>query len=330
MKSIKLNYKSILIVISAILIAMPLFSAAPKYNWKLASVLPESHPVHKTLLFFAEKVSEKTKGAVKITIYPAGQLGGEKDYLEMHKIGSIEISKISSAPLGQFSKTMQVVSLPFIWRNAEHQHAVLDGPIGKRLMDDLDRNGFKGLVFLDAGFRNITTRDKPVATPDDLKGMKIRVMQSKPLMDTINAFGATAVPMSQTEVYVALQQKVIDGWENNEPTVSSFKMQEVCKYFSYTRHTSIPDIMVMTKKTFDALPKNIQKAVEDAAKEAGVFHAKLWAGMIDDTVKQLKENGMIFNEVKDIKEFQDKAKLIYKEFEPIVGADLIEAIQKQK
>jgi len=306
------------------------FAATAKYNWKLASVLPDTHPVHKALTYFADKVAEKTKGEVKITVYPAGQLGQEKDYIEGVKVGAIEITKVSSAPLGQFSPSLQVVSLPFIWRNAEHQHHVLDGDIGARLMTDLEKNGFKGLAFFDAGFRNVTTQRGPVKVPADLKGLKIRVMQSKPLIDTINAFGATAVPMGQSEVYVALQQKVIDGWENNEPTVLTFNMQEVCKYYSYTRHTSIPDILVMSKSIFDATPKNIQEAILAAAAETVPYQRQIWAAYIDDAVKQLKAKGMVFNEVDNIKDFQVLAKPIYKEFEPVVGADLIDAIVKQK
>ena len=306
------------------------FAATAKYNWKLASVLPDSHPVHKALTYFADQVGETTKGEVKITVYPAGQLGQEKDYIEGVKVGAIEITKVSSAPLGQFAPSLQVVSLPFIWRNSEHQHAVLDGAIGTRLMKDLEKNGFKGLAFFDAGFRNVTTRVKPVKVPADLKGLKIRVMQSKPLIDTINAFGATAVPMGQSEVYVALQQKVIDGWENNEPTVLTFNMQEVCKYFSYTRHTSIPDILVMNKQLFDKLPKATQTAILEAAAQTVPYQQKIWAEYIDDAVKELKAKGMEFNEVTNIADFQALAKPIYKEFEPTVGADLIEAILKQK
>jgi len=303
--------------------------AAP-LSWKLASVLPASHPVHQALVFFADKVKEKTNGEVVVTVFPAGQLGQEKDYIEGIKLGAMEMTKVSSAPLGQFSPSLQAVSLPFIWRNLEHQHAVLSGPIGTRLMNDLDKQGFKGLAFFDAGFRNVTTRDKPVKVPADLKGLKIRVMQSKPLIDTINAFGATAVPMGQSEVYVALQQKVIDGWENNEPTVLTFNMQEVCKYFSYTRHTSIPDILVMNKQLFDSVPKSTQTAILEAAAQAVPYQRKVWADYIDDAVKQLKAKGMEFNEVTNIADFQALAKPIYKEFEPIVGADLIEAILKQK
>ena len=305
-------------------------SAAPKYQWKLASVLPESHPVHKALVFFADKMAQRTNGDVKITIFPAGQLGGEKDFIEAVKIGSLEFAKVSAAPMGQYSPSLQVVSLPFIWRDLDHQHRVLQGPIGNRLLSDTEKYGYKSLAFLDAGFRNITTSKGPVRTPADLKGLKIRVMQSKPLIDTINAFGATAVPMSQTEVYTALQTRVIDGWENNEPTVLSFNMQEVAKYFSYTRHTSIPDFFFMSKKTFDSAPKNIQDAILATSAEMIVEHNRLWAAMIDDTIRQLKAKGMIFNEISDVGAFQAAASGIYKEFEPVVGRDLIDAIVNAK
>lgn len=299
---------------------------AAKYNWKLASVLPDTHPVHKALLAFADKVKAKTEGQVEITVYPAGQLGQEKDYIEGIRLGSIEITKVSSAPLGQFSESLQVVSLPFIWKNLDHQHRVLEGPIGQKLLADLDQKGFKGLAFFDAGFRNITTSVGPIRKPDDLKGLKIRVMKSEPLIETINAFGATAVPMGQSEVYVALQQKVIDGWENNEPTVLAFNMQEVAKYYSYTRHVSIPDILIMSKEVFDKTPPDVQKAIMEAAAETVPIQQKLWADYVSEATTQLKAKGMEFNEVDNIDDFMVKAKPIYKKFEATVGPELIQSI----
>jgi tripartite ATP-independent transporter DctP family solute receptor len=319
----------IAMIVLILVMAAPGFSAA-KYNWKLASVLPDTHPVHKALVFFADKVAEKTHGAVKITVYPAGQLGQEQDYIQGAKLGAIELTKVSAALLGQFSNSMQVVSLPFIWRDAKHQHKVLDGKIGKRLFTDLEPQGFVGLAYFDAGFRSMSTREKPVNVPADLKGLKIRVMQSKPLVDTINAFGATAVPMGQGDVYVALQQKVIDGWENNEPTVLTYNMFEVCKYFSYTRHSSIPDVLIMSKMVYDSVPKDIQKALKAAAVETTTYQRKIWADMEDSTVKQLKDKGMIFNEVKRIKDFQAVAAPVYKSYESTIGADLIQQIIKTK
>jgi len=322
--------KKLISIAAILLIAVSFAGAAPKYNWKLASVLPDTHPVHQALVFFADELARKSNGDIKLTLFPAGQLGQENDYIQAIKIGSLEFAKVSSGPVGQYAPTFQVISLPLIWRNLDHQHNVLQGAIGARLMADLDKAGYKGLAFMDAGFRSISNSKRPIYTPADLKGLKIRVMQSKPLIDTINALGGNAVPMGQSEVYSALQTKVIDGWENNEPTVLSFNMQEVSKYFSYTRHSSIPDFLMMNKKLFDSLPANIQTMVEQTALEAMQKHNKLWGEMIDKTVSDLKAKGMLFNEVKDVTEFQRAVSGVWKEFEPIVGKDLIDAIVAAK
>ncbi len=317
-------------IVAILIIAVGFAGAAPKYNWKLASVLPDTHPVHQALVFFADELARKSNGDIKVTLFPAGQLGQEKDYIEAIKIGSLELAKVSSGPVGQYAPTFQVISLPLIWRNLDHQHKVLQGAIGNRLMADLGKTGVKGLAFMDAGFRSISNSIRPINSPADLKGLKIRVMQSKPLIDTINALGGNAVPMGQSEVYSALQTKVIDGWENNEPTVLSFNMQEVSKYFSYTRHSSIPDFLMMSKKVFDGLPANLQNIVEVTAREAMEKHNKLWGEMIDKTVADLKAKGMIFNEIKDVTEFQKAVSGVWKEFEPVVGKDLIDAIVNAK
>lgn len=309
---------------------IPGLAAGPKYKWKLASVLAETHPVHKALVFFADRVGELTQGEVKITVFPAGQLGQEKDYIEGCKLGTIEITKISAAALGQFSDKLQVVSLPFVFKDVNHQHKVLDGRVGKTLMADLESKGFKGLAWFDAGFRSISLRDKAVRVPADLKGLKIRVMQSKTLIDTITAFGATAVPMGMSDVYSALQTKVIDGWENNEPSVLSANMNEVCRYYSYTRHTAIPDIFVMNENLFKTASPKVKKALTQAAAEATVMQRKIWAEDIDNTVKTLKGKGMIFNEVNNIKEFQAIAQPVVKQYEKTVGADLLKQILNSK
>lgn len=310
--------------------SIPGLAAGPKYKWKLASVLTEIHPVHKTLVCFADRVKELTKGEAEISVFPAGQLGQEKDYIEGCKLGTIEITKISAAALGQFSDKLQVVSLPFIFRDEKHQHQVLDGKIGKILMADLEPKGFKGLAWFDAGFRNISLRDKPVRVPADLKGLKIRVMQSKTLIDTITAFGATAVPMGMGDVYTAIQTKVIDGWENNEPSVLSANMNEVCKFYSYTRHTFIPDIFIMSNNIYQTASPQVRKALTQAAAEATVMQRKIWAEDNDKTVKTLKARGMIFNEVNNIKDFQAIVRPVVKQYEKTVGAALLKQIINTK
>ncbi len=299
---------------------------AKTYSWSLASVLPASHPVNKSLEYFAKLVSDGTDGHVKIKLYPGGQLGDESAYIEGVKLGTIDMAKVSSAPLGQFDPKLQVLSLPYIFTSEKQQMDVLDGPIGSQLMAGLSTHGYKGLTFLDAGFRSFTVKEHPIETPADLKGLKIRVMKSQPLIDIVNAMGAVAVPMGQSEVYTALQQGVIDGWENNLPTVLAFNMEEVCKYFSYDRHASIPDILIMNQKKFDSLPADYQKVIMDASAKTAVYQVKIWNDYVGTAKAELEKKGLIINQVKDIKAFQKYAQPIYDKFAPVVGKDLIDRI----
>ncbi|HEX3045017.1 MAG TPA: TRAP transporter substrate-binding protein [Bacillota bacterium] len=324
-----------LLVFVILAASVPGLAAGAKYNWKLASVLPDSHPVNKALVYFAERVGILSKGQIKITVFANGQLGQESDYLQQCSIGSIEITKISASAASQYIPQLDATGMPFIWRNAEHQFKALDGKVGKMLNAFSEQKGFKMLSYMDAGFRSFTMRDKPVKTPADLKGMKVRTQQSKLMLDVVAAFGATAVPMGMSDVYTALQAKVIDGWENNEPTVLTYNMQEVCKYYSYTRHTSVPDVLIMNLKTFNSLPKNLQKTVMTAAGEATISQRQIWADMIGTTVDQLKAKGCIMNEVDDIKAFQAIVEPAIKSYVATskVSADLntlIKAIQETK
>jgi len=334
----KKNYLRLVVcvlVVAIILVAsIPGFAAA-KYNWKLASVLPSAHPVTKALIMFAERVNVLTKGEVKITVFPDAQLGQEADYLQGCSIGSIEVTKISASPFAQYVPQADALGMPFIWRNDAHQHSALDGKVGKMMVPFVEAKGFKMLAYMDAGFRNFTLRDKAVKTPADLKGMKVRTQQSQLMLDVVAAFGATAVPMGMNDVYTALQTKVIDGWENNEPTVLSANMQEVCPYFSYTRHSSVPDVLVMNLKAFDSVSKADQKAILEAAKEATASQRLIWADYMSTVVEQLKAKGMKFNEVDDIKAFQAVVKPACDKYiaKSKVGADLtaiLKAIENTK
>jgi tripartite ATP-independent transporter DctP family solute receptor len=316
-----------LVLLTTVLTVNPVGGLATvKYHWKLVSALPVNAPVQKALLRFAAAVGSKTGGAVKITLFSNGRFGQERDYLEDVKDGAIEFAKVSAAQLGRYSPPLQVFSLPFIWRSPKQQHDLLDGPVGKEVMTTIEKTGFKGLAYYDTGFRSITTRVRPVRTPADLNGLKIRVMQSKPLIDAINELGAIAVPLGKAEVYAVLRQRVLDGWENNEPAVLAFNTQEVCKYFSYTRHFSLPDLLVMNKRLYDSVPAEIQKAIRDAAAESVPLQRKLWKEKADAATRHLKAKGMKFNEIVSIKDFQAKVKRCYQEYEPIVGKTLLEAI----
>jgi len=315
-----------LVLVLVLAASLPGFTAGPKWNWKLASVLNASHPVNKALDFFCTRVGQLTNGQAKITLFPGGQMGQESDYLQGCRVGSIEFTKISASPLAQYAPRMNAFSLPFIFRNSAHEFHVVDGKIGTQLFGDLEASGFKGLAYMDAGFRSFSTRDKPVRVPADLKGLKVRVQQAKLMLDMVASFGATAVPLGMSDVYTALQTKVIDGWENNEPTVLQANMQEVCKYFSYTRHSAVPDVLIMNYTLYNSLPMPIQKAIMQASSEATTMQRKIWADMMGDTVAQLKQKGMIFNEVDNIKDFQKVVQPVVKQYEKQIGPSLIKNI----
>ncbi|MBC7240260.1 MAG: DctP family TRAP transporter solute-binding subunit, partial [Chloroflexi bacterium] len=183
-------------------------------------------------------------------VFPSSQLGEQRDALEGMKVGTLEMAMVAAGPLGQFVPQVDVLNLPYMFRGLDHLHKALDGDAGKKLISYIDQAGYEFLFWMDAGTRNVINNKRPIYKPEDLKGLKIRVMPSKIMVDTLNLMGAIATPMGQGEVYSALQQGVIDGWENNPPTLLTLKLYEVSKYFSWTRHFCVPDVVLMSKKVF--------------------------------------------------------------------------------
>lgn len=298
----------------------------PKYKLKFATQLPETHPVAAAALVYAKKVKEKSNGQIEITVFNNGTLGQERDLVEGMKLGTVDMANVNAALMVGFAPRWQVFSLPYIFQSEEHMYKVVNGPIGQDLFKDLEKNGLKGLVYQWSGFRSITAK-KPVNTPDDLKGLKIRSMPSKTMVDSINAMGAIATPMDQGAVYNALQSGVLDGWENNPATVLSFKMQEVCPYFSYTNHFATPNITLISTKTWEKLPADVQKILMDVATESQKDESEIFHKNEKETVEKLKAAGMKFNEV-DTKPFYEKAKPVWNSVEESVGKQLLDEIDK--
>ncbi|MGB9661307.1 MAG: TRAP transporter substrate-binding protein [Moorellaceae bacterium] len=303
---------------------------AAKKVLKLSSVLPEGHPTHEAMVFFANQVKDKTKGEIEIQVFPNSQLGEQRDALEGMKVGTLEMAMVAAGPLGQFVPTVDVLNLPYIFRDLDHLHKALDGDPGKKLSGDIQKAGYEFLFWMDSGSRNVINNKRPIYKPEDLKGLKIRVMTNKLMVDTLNRMGAIATPMGQGEVYSALQQGVIDGWENNPPTLLTLKLYEVSKYFSWTRHFIIPDVVLMSKKVFDGLTPEQQKAVKEAASEAMAKQRELWANFETKSVEELKQKGIQFNDVPDITPFVERVKPVWETYTSKFGTELVEAIQKVK
>lgn len=242
---------------------------------KLAHALDVTHPVHKGMVFMAERVAEKSNGQLTIEIYPSQQLGTERQCLELLQIGSLAMTKVSAAVMENFSPKIQIFSLPYIFRDREHAYKVQDGPIGKQLLEESEQYWLRGLTYFDAGYRSFYAK-KPIEKPSDLEGLKIRVQESVTAINLVRALGGAPTPISWGELYTALQQGVVDGAENNPPSFYLSRHYEVCKYYSLNEHTSVPDILVMSTVAWNSLDDQEKQWLEEAVKEATDYQRQLW------------------------------------------------------
>ena len=281
---------------------------------KVAWVLPDTHPTSEALKFFKERLEKESNGEINVLLFSNGILGDATGCIESMKSGNIEMTAISAAPLSQFSKEFNVLTMPFLFRDKAHEYSVVDGKIGSSLANTLTQVDLQGLGYFDAGSRNIMTKKGPITKPEDLKGLKIRVMSSKLMIDSLNALGASAVAMGQGEVYSALQTGVLDGWENNPPTALTFKMFETgCTQYAWTRHLAVPDVLVISKPFLDKLSENHKQLILKIAKETVVEQRKRWQKGEQAAIQQLTEAGMVFNEV-DHDAFAQCVEPLYKDY----------------
>lgn len=259
---------------------------------KLAHGLNTEHPVHKAMAFMAKRVSEISEGKMEIKIYPGGQLGPERTCVELLQIGSVDMTKVSAAVMEGFIPAYRVLGLPYIFMGKEHAHKVLDGKIGKDLLLEGTDMWLRGLCFYDAGSRSFYTIDQPVNSPDDLKGMKIRVMKSNTAVQMVRAFGGSPTPISWGELYTALQGGIVDGAENNPPSFYLSHHYEVCKYYSLNEHTTVPDILLISTHTWDKLTVKEKEWIEQAVKESVVLQRELWEEAEKEALRVVSEAGV--------------------------------------
>ena len=277
---------------------------------KLAHGLPVEHPVHKAMVFMQERLAEISKGKLTIQIYPSGQLGSEQQCVELLQIGSLAITKVSAAIMESFADDYKVLGLPYLFRSKEHGFKVMDGEIGRELLLSTESKWLRGLCFYDAGSRSFYTISKPIVTPEDLTGLKIRVMKSKTAMEMVQALGGSPTPLSWGELYTALQSGVVDGAENNPPSLYTSHHYEVCKYYSLDEHSSVPDVLIISKTIWDRLNDQEQKWLQQAVNESVPVERKLWAESVEESLRIVQEAGVKINYPdKDL--FREKVKSIY-------------------
>ena len=263
-----------------------------KREIKLAHGLDISHPVHKAMEFMAERVKEKSGGKLTVEIFPSGQLGSERESLELLQIGSLGMTKVSAAVMESFSPTFKVLSLPYIFKDKEHYYRVLEGEIGKELLEDGREFWLRGLTYYDAGSRSFYTTNRPIRKPEDLRGLKIRVQDSNTAISMVNAFGGAATPISWGELYTALQQGVVDGAENNPPSFYLSRHYEVSKYYSLNEHTMVPDILMISTKVWDSLTEQEQQWLMEAVEESVPVQRKLWAEAEQEALDAVEAAGV--------------------------------------
>jgi tripartite ATP-independent transporter DctP family solute receptor len=259
---------------------------------KLAHGLDQGHSVHKGMVYMAQKVYEKSDGHMRLDIYPSGQLGSERENLEMLQIGSLAITKVSAAVMEGFAPSYRVFNLPYIFTSKEHSQQVFDGDIGKEILLDGEKFWLRGLTFYDAGSRSFYTKDRPINHPDDLRGLKIRVMQSPSAVNMVRALGGSPTPISWGELYTALQGGVVDGAENNPPSFFLSHHYEVCKYYSLNEHSTIPDVLLISTKIWNNLTPQEQQWLQEAADESAIHQRVLWEESEKYSLMKAQEAGV--------------------------------------
>lgn len=264
---------------------------------KLGHALDTGHPVHKAMEFMKTRLEELSGGEYTIDIYSGAVLGSETQCIEQLQNGSLAITKTSAAAMENFIPVMSVFGLPYVFRDSDHYWNVLDGPIGRSLLSKGESKFLRGLCYYDAGSRNFYTKDTPIRKPEDLEGLKIRVMNSKTAIDMVKAMGGAPTPISWGELYSALAQGTVDGAENNPPSFTSNKHYEVCKHFTLDGHTRIPDMLLIGSKAWDKLDPQARGWIQQAADESSVYQRKLWREKTVEALEQAEAEGVTVYEV---------------------------------
>lgn len=290
-----------------------------------ADAQPPGYPTVLAMEHMAATLREETEGRLDIKLYTGGQLGSERDTIEMTMFGGLDLNRISSAPLNPIAPATLVPALPFIFSSKQHMREAVDGAPGKRILRTLEPHGLKGLCFYDSGARSFYTTKKAIRTPDDLAGMKIRVQNSDLWVAMMDALGANATPMSFSEVFQALVQGVVDGAENNWPSYETTRHFEAAPYYSTTEHVQAPEYLVMSMRRWRRLSDADQETVAKAADNSVAVMREAWDRQVDISRKKVVESGIVLTEITDKASFQDAMKPVYEQF---ISPDLLPLVEE--
>lgn len=290
--------------------------AQDKMVLKSTDVHPLGYPTVEAVVRMGKKLEGATNGRITVQMFPSGQLGGEKEMIEQAQVGALQMARISTGPVGPVVDELNVFNLPFVFRDEAHMRKVIDGEIGRELLDKVSANprtNLIGLCWMDAGSRNVYTK-KPIRTPEDLKGLKIRMMGNPLFVDTMNAMGGNGISMGFGELYNALQTGVVDGAENNPPTYEVQNHYQLSKYFSFTEHLIIPEILVFSRRSWEKLSPADQTLIRKVAAEAQQEQRQLWDAKVKESLEKLKSLGVTLVTDVDKKAFRDSVKPVYDKY----------------
>ena len=276
-----------------------------------ADTHPQDYPTVRAVDFMANELRETTGGELDIRIYSGGQLGSERDTLEITMFGGLDLNRVNLAPLNPIAPATLVPALPFLFRSIDHMRAAMDGVPGRKILDSLEAHGFKGLCFYDSGARSFYNSKRPIREPADMQGLKIRVQNSDLYVALVESLGADATPMSFGEVYQALLQGVIDGAENNWPSYDRTRHFEAAPYYSTTEHVMAPEVLLMSMRRWRRLTRDQQEAVQTAALASVPVMRELWDARVDAARERLIAAGIELTTITDKSAFQDRVAPVY-------------------
>lgn len=298
-----------------------------KLGWTTADSKVDPYAI--AARYFAEELEAAAPGEFKVQFYPNHQLGNDTAMLQAMQFGTMDAGVITGTQVGTLESAFQLNDLPFLYANNQQAHKVLDGDVGQQLLSMLDAKGIVGLGFPEAGFRHTINNKRPIRTPEDFSGVKLRVQPSDLFIASFRAIGANPVPMAWSDVFTAVQQGTVDGLEIPLPVIYANKYPEVTDYLSLTSHTYNALALLMSKQTFNKLSPDTQERVRQAAKRAIDRQRETVAANNGEVLDQIKAAGMTVNEVDDINAFRSKVSNVYDEYRDKIGSDIVDTALRQ-
>ncbi|AEH82844.1 DctP family TRAP transporter solute-binding subunit [Sinorhizobium meliloti] len=315
----------------ALMTAGPALAEIRDQTVKFASANNKGHPQVTGMEKFAELVKEKSGGKIEVKLFPGGTLGGDVQTVSALQGGVIEMTVLNAGILASNVKEFGAVDLPFLFDSGEEADKVMDGPFGTSLMERLPATGLVGVAYWELGFRNLTNNRHPVTKLEDIKGLKIRTIQSPIPVELFNALGANAVPLPYTELYTALETGTVDGQENPSANIINAKFYEVQKYMTLTRHQYNPQIVLVSKKFWDGLNDEEKTVLQQAAVEARDFQRKVSREQDAAALEEIRKTGMEVSELspEETQKLRDAVKPMIEKFSADIGQETVEALFKE-